>query len=930
VTQSPCGDFAQEVLRRWPAGSLLLLFLFLIHGVAEAQLKPIRRVLVLNDLGIISSPGFAEVDQALFAGLQKSPYQIEFYEESLELTLFPDQVSQRRIREGLIQRYSGRKLDVIIAAGSDSLKFIAESHERLLRDTPIIFCAILGEIPDRLRPDMPFTGVLGKLQPEATLDAALRLLPGTKHVVVTGGMGKFDYRWEAIAKQRFHNYESKLDFTYLTDLTMPGLLERLRNLPNNTIVYHTAISQDAAGERFIDSAQAVPLLASAANAPVFVVDDVDLRGGTVGGDLVNWADDARVAAGMAVRVLNGEKPRDIPIVTSNNVYMFDGRALRRWGLKESDLPPGSVVLNRPSSFWQLYKRYVLAAIFVLLAQTLAIFGLLWQWARKREAEKSLAERLAFERLLSDLSGTFIDLPEEHVTLNVERSLRRIAEFLKLDRITLFEAMQEGAELRATSSWSSEGAEAFLIDSKPVPWPWWTSRGLNGEPFVFSSSQVPPEETARIRRYLLESGIESIASVPLRVSGEIVGALSFVSTKRRVWWTENLVRRLKVMAEIFSNALKRKRAMHALLASNAELKRSESVLRESEERLAMAIQAGGMYAFEWDVATDVIVRSGECVHIFNWVDGATRDSGRQFAIKIHPEDRDAYATETRGLTPDSPTYQTSYRVLRPDGSVIWLEATGRAFFDAKGAMLRTVGMAVDVTKRKQAEEALAGVSRRLIEAHEEERTRIARELHDDINQRVALLAVNLESLKKDRASSESERSRCMGEACEYLVDIGRDIQALSHRLHSSKLEYLGLVAACKSFCKELAERQKVSIKFKADNVPSAVPQDVSLTLFRVLQESLQNAIKHSGVQEFEVHLLGIPGEIQLIVRDYGVGFDVDAVMGSPGLGLISMRERLGSVKGTIVIASKPMRGTEVTVRVPVIEAKSGNHMTVGAA
>jgi hypothetical protein len=164
-------------------------------------------------------------------------------------------------------------------------------------------------------------------------------------VVITGGMGKFDYRWEAIAKQSFNNYESKLDFTYLTDLTMPTLLERLRNLPNNTIVYHTAISQDAAGERFIDSAQAVPLLASAANAPVFVVDEADLRGGTVGGDLVNWADDAGVAAGMAVRVLNGEKPQDIPIVTSNNAYMFDWRALRRWGLN-SATRPGSFLCSK--------------------------------------------------------------------------------------------------------------------------------------------------------------------------------------------------------------------------------------------------------------------------------------------------------------------------------------------------------------------------------------------------------------------------------------------------------------------------------------------------------------------------------------------------------------------------------------------------------
>src|SRR5258707_3961727 len=129
-------------------------------------------------------------------------------------------------------------------------------------------------------------------------------------------MGELDRRWEAIAKQGFRNYETKLDFTYLTDLAMPALLEQLQHLPSNTIVFHTSISQDAAGENFVDSAQSVPLVLGAANAPVFVMDDVDFRAGAVGGDLVNWADDGRVAPAMAVRILNAEKPQAVPIPVS--------------------------------------------------------------------------------------------------------------------------------------------------------------------------------------------------------------------------------------------------------------------------------------------------------------------------------------------------------------------------------------------------------------------------------------------------------------------------------------------------------------------------------------------------------------------------------------------------------------------------------------
>ena len=163
----------------------------------------------------------------------------------------------------------------------------------------------------------------GRLHPEETLIAALHMLPGTKHVVVVGCVGKLEERFETTAKEAFHNYGVKLEFTYFANLTMSDLLERLKHLPSHTIVYYTAITQDAAGARFIDTAQSVPLVAWAALAPAFVMDDLDLRGATVGGDLVNWADDGRVAAEMAARVLNGEEPENMLIVTSNHNYAFD-------------------------------------------------------------------------------------------------------------------------------------------------------------------------------------------------------------------------------------------------------------------------------------------------------------------------------------------------------------------------------------------------------------------------------------------------------------------------------------------------------------------------------------------------------------------------------------------------------------------------------
>ena len=380
------------------ARSLLVLvgFQLLTQAVPAQQVKPVKRVLILNDLGFISSPGFAEVDKAIFAGLEKSPYQVELYYESLDLTLFPDDASRLRFWNEFIQKYSDRKIDVIVAVGSASLRFVIDSQEEFLRKIPIVFCAVLGNAPERHETDKQFTGVVATLHPAETLDLALRLLPRTKRVVVVGGVGKFDEAFQAIAKEGFRSYESKLEFTYLTNLAMPDLLERLKHLPSDAIVYHTAITQDAAGNRFIDSTQAIPLVASASNVPVFVMDDVDLRDGAVGGDLVNWADDGRVAAEMAVRVLNGEKPSDIPIASSNNAYMFDWRALRRWGINEVDLPPDSVVLFREPTFWERTKWFWLGALPVILF--LAGLAIYLQYSRlqlklARDAELRLSGML---------------------------------------------------------------------------------------------------------------------------------------------------------------------------------------------------------------------------------------------------------------------------------------------------------------------------------------------------------------------------------------------------------------------------------------------------------------------------------------------------------------------------------------------------------
>ena len=700
------------------------------HASSAGSAREVRRVLIINVFDPLSSPGVAELDQGIIASLDRSPYQIELYSEDLEMTLFPDEAHQQQFREWYTRKYHDRKPDVIIAVGLEPIKFLALSHKVSFPDTPIVFCGSTEDMLGQLKLDSDFTGVWEVAQPEKTLLAALHLQPGTKHVMVVGGSGPYDRYLEAIARESFRKYEARFDFQYLTDLDMPTLLERLKHLPDDTIVYHTSLMQDASGTRFIDATQSVPLIASASRAPVFVVDDVDLGGGTAGGDLLSFTSDGRVVGEMAVRVLNGEKPRDIPIVKSANVYMFDWRALQRWGLRESDLPPDTTVLNREPTVWESYKGYIIGGIALILAEALLIFALVWQRARAIKAE----------------------------------------------------------------------------------------------------------------------------------------------TERR---------------------------------------KAEEAIRESEKRFRLVANTAPVMI--WTAGTD-----RKCSYVNKtWLDFTGRapeeELGDSWAGGLHPDDvRSSLQTYTEAFDRRE-SFELHYRLRRHDGEYRWVLDKGVPRFNPDGSFAGYIGSCIDITERKLAEEGLATIGRRLIEAQEQERTWIGRELHDDINQRLALLAFELDG---GNQHSTEQLGEVVRHTQERIIQISEDVQGLSHRLHSSKLEYFGLASAAGSFCKELSEQAKVEIQFNHSEIPRTLSKEASLCLFRVLQEALQNAVKHSGVRKFTVDLHGTAESIELTVADTGTGFEEHDAFTRHGLGLISMRERMQLVHGELSVKSKPGAGTTIRARAPL--------------
>jgi signal transduction histidine kinase len=232
--------------------------------------------------------------------------------------------------------------------------------------------------------------------------------------------------------------------------------------------------------------------------------------------------------------------------------------------------------------------------------------------------------------------------------------------------------------------------------------------------------------------------------------------------------------------------------------------------------------------------------------------------------------------------------------------------------AEIAPARMADSAQEGTQETTARESLQS----LIAAQERELSNIARELHDDICQRLAMLSLRIEKTAKAWAAGQRQVGEQLEQIWHQCSVLTGDVQALSHELHPSLLENLGLVTAVRSVCRGVSEQRGIEVEFTEKSIPTSLPRDVSLSLFRVVQEALYNAVRHSGEKHFEVHLQAGANEIELEVRDRGVGFDPASMKNGKGLGLVSMTERIELLDGRITIDSKPSLGTTVRASVPL--------------
>jgi PAS domain S-box-containing protein len=345
----------------------------------------------------------------------------------------------------------------------------------------------------------------------------------------------------------------------------------------------------------------------------------------------------------------------------------------------------------------------------------------------------------------------------------------------------------------------------------------------------------------------------------------------------------------------------------------ELALKESDLKETEQRLSLSASTARVGVWSRDLDSGIVKASDEWLSLFGFEPGQTIKS-EDVMERVHPEDKERLRQTLQTAIENTEEYETEYRILLPTGELRWIGSRGKVEPVGDGQKLHS-GASVDISKLKIAESAVHDLSGKLIDAQEAERSRLARELHDDLSQSLALLSIQLEVLQKEVLDSEVAKER-IDDLIEDINRLSSDVRAISHELHPAKLSQLGLESALRGFCREISTAHRFKVDFDAVGVPRNLSNDISLCLYRIAQESLQNAGKHSGASLAAVKLTADDGFVKLTITDNGSGFDPNGAQAKGSLGLISMRERIHSVKGRITITSAVGTGTKIEAIVPL--------------
>ena len=502
-------------------------------------------------------------------------------------------------------------------------------------------------------------------------------------------------------------------------------------------------------------------------------------------------------------------------------------------------------------------------------------------------------------------------PDEPHDIRLIRLLMVLISVVVVAMVAFIQDYLSNRELASDVSIANDRLRLAVESGKSAVWEWNLGSGQNfwlGDLRTIFGIQSA-EEIADFRGFVHPADREQVSEA----IDEAIRTHAPYAGEFRIARADGTIRHVRATGKCYYAANGQPERMLGVTVDITDRKQAEQKLRESEERFRLVANTAPVMIWMCDEDGKIKYQNDYRTAFL----GADPNAGygETWSCYVHPDDLSHLQGTLSWALKSRQPFSEEYRLRRHDGVYRWMFDIASPRVNGESSFAGFIGSAIDVTDQKLAREALEKVGGRLLEAQEEERRRIARELHDDVCQKLALLEMELEQANESVKGPATKE--LLEEVRRHCSDIAHDVQSLSHQLHDSKLDYLGIATAMRSFCKEFSEQHHVSIDFEDRNVPSRLPKNLSLCLFRVTQEALHNSVKYSGTKEFKVELSATTNEAQLVVRDWGEGFDVEEARRNRGLGLVSMQERVHLLHGRFLIESTPGAGTKIIAAVPLL-------------
>jgi PAS domain S-box-containing protein len=617
----------------------------------------------------------------------QSDFLIEINIEHTDRVRYADDAYRHKLFDLYRYKYSHPKMDLIIGVGDEAVDMLLKYGEKLFSEIPIVLITAEHKTLQRdfLKPNM--TSLLWGFDIRANVELIREILPQTRHIFIVAGTSQTEQETLKRVQASLGQDTKRFGVRYLTDISANDLIKEATQLPEKSVLFFLAFFRDVEGKSFVPR-RLLSILSDQVSVPVFGIVDTYLGHGIVGGNLLSAEVQGRRCAEIALRILMGESPEDMIPERTLCQLMFDWRQLKRWGISENKLPPGSIVRFKTYSFWEQYRGYIVAAFLLILIQSGLIAFLLRQRAQRRRAQAQLAERLRFEEMLSSLSARFVNLPPNRLDAEIKHVLEAIGKGLDVDRVSVFELSEVDQMLHLVHSHKDAEIAAPPSEFKFELLPWVRQKVLNGEVLTFSVPEDLPPEAGTDSNFLRDQGVISIAVIPLSTGEKTLGVLSLSMLRHRKKWPHDVIRQCRLVAEVFANALTRKRHEETLMQAEAKYR----------------TVADFTYDWEyWANADDSLEYvSPSCERISGYAQQDFIENPSLFKEIIVPEDRDIWDRHYHDSRQEPKPREIQFRIQRRDGQILWIEHNCQPVTDDQGRLKGFRAGNRDITSRKLAE------------------------------------------------------------------------------------------------------------------------------------------------------------------------------------------------------------------------------------